>query len=135
VQPAATVAHLCDALGTSQSILIHHDWSQQPGFALDRPNVSYVRHPHRTGWANWGFSQGILKLVEEALDSLDFDYFQLLSPTCLPIRPVESFAAHLEGTRADFYVDAVRLDEDRFTLLSHGWRAFAPESTWRHRVL
>lgn len=135
VQPAATVASLVDALGTGHPILIHHDWSQQPDFSLARPNVSYVGDPRRTGWANWGFSQGILRLAAEAAEKFDFDYFQLLSPTCLPVRRVEEFEAHLEANRADFFIDAVRLDSDPNVLMSHGWRAYSPADSVHNRVL
>ena len=67
VQPAATVASLVDTLGPDHPVMVHHDWSQQPDFHLRRPNLSYVQHPERTGWANWGFSRGILKLVSGAM--------------------------------------------------------------------
>ena len=135
VQPAATVASLVDAIGAHHPILIHHDWSQQPGFTLSRPNVSYVEEPRRTGWANWGFSQGILRLVEAAVRNGGFDYFQLLSPTCLPVRPIEEFARHLAACKADFLIDAVRLDSDPNVLMSHGWRAYAPADSLQQRLL
>ena len=135
VQPAETVASLVDALGTRHPILIHHDWSQQPDFSLSRPNVSYVENPHRTGWANWGFSQGILRLVSAAMEHETFDYFQLLSPTCLPVRAIEEYESHLESENADFFVDALRLDSEPNVLMSHGWRAYAAENTLHQRVL
>lgn len=135
VQPAATVASLVDALGRDHPVMLHHDWSQQPDFPLRRPNLTYVERPERTGWANWGFSRGILRLVDEALARERFDYFQLLSPTCMPVRPMAEFEAHLAATGADFLIDAVRLDSDPKVLMSHGWRAFAAAGSWRHRVL
>jgi hypothetical protein len=135
VQPPATVANLVDALGTRHPVLIHHDWSQQPDFAVSRRHVAYVEQPRRTGWANWGFSQGILRLVETALATDRFDYFQLLSPTCLPVRPMDEFERHLAACKADFLVDAVRLDSDPNVLMSHGWRAFAPVDSVRQRML
>jgi hypothetical protein len=135
VQPAATVASLVDAIGPRHAVLIHHDWSQQPDFSLSRPHVSYVEQPQRTGWANWGFSQGILRLVSAAVETSQFDYFQLLSPTCLPVRPIDEFENHLATTGADFLVDAVRLDSDIDVLMSHGWRAYAASGSLRQRVL
>lgn len=135
VQPAATVGSLVDALGTRHPILIHHDWSQQDEFPLSRPNVSFVQQPARTGWADWGFSQGILRLVSEAVRTQQFDYFQLLSPTCLPVRPIKAFEAHLASTGADFLIDSVALDSDIDVLMSHGWRAYAPAHTLQHRLL
>jgi hypothetical protein len=135
VQPAATVASLVDAIGPDHAVLIHHDWSQQPGFSVSRPNVSYVEKPRKTGWANWGFSLGILRLVEAAVETGRFDYFQLLSPTCLPVRPVADFARHLAAGRPDFLIDAVRLDSDPHVLMSHGWRAYAPADSLQQRLL
>jgi hypothetical protein len=135
VQPAATVASLADALGPRHAILVHHDWSQQAGFAVSRPNVSFVQEPRRTGWANWGFSEGILRLVGAALETRQFDYFQLLSPTCLPVRPAEDFERYLAACGADFLVDAVRLDSDPHVLMSHGWRAYAAADSLQQRLL
>lgn len=135
VQPAPTVASLVDALGTDHPILIHHDWSQQPDFPLVRDNVSYVSNPRRTGWADWGFSQGILRLAAEAFEKYDFDYFQLLSPTCMPVRRVEELEAHLGTIGADFFIDAIRLDSDPNVLMSHGWRAYSAADSFHHRVL
>ena len=135
VQPAETVASLVDALGRRHQILIHHDWSQQPDFSLIRSNVAYVPEPVRTGWADWGFSEGILKLVRTAVEAHDFDYFQLLSPTCMPVRPVLEFEAHLAKTNADYYMDATLLASDPRLLMSHGWRAYAAKGSFRHRLL
>ena len=135
VQPAATVASLADAIGRHHPVLIHHDWSQQPDFSIAGSNVSFVAEPKRTGWANWGFSEGILRLVEAALERDEFDYFQLLSPSCLPVRPLEEFERHLARCKADFLVDAVRLDSDPHVLMSHGWRAYAPADSLHQRVL
>src|SRR5690606_8850071 len=117
-------ASLVDALGASHPILVHHDWSQQAEFPLNRPGVSFVPQPQRTGWADWKFSRGILHLVAEAVRTQQFDYFQLLSPTCLPVRPMKAFEEHLAAAGADFLVDAVALDSDPTALMSHGWRSY-----------
>jgi hypothetical protein len=135
VQPAATAAALCDALGRDHPILIHHDFSQQADFSVVRPNVDFVPDPKRTGWANWGFTEGILKLLETALKRSDWDYFQLLSPVCLPVRPVAEFARFLEESGVDYLASAVRITDHPNYLVSHGWRAYSPENTLRHRVL
>lgn len=135
VQPAHTVAALCDAIGVDHPILIHHDFNQQPDFTVSRSNVQFVDDPVRTGWGNWAFTQGIQKLVVSAMQRTDWDYLQLLSPTCLPIRPIPELVAHLEMTAADYLIDAVRVGADPNTLMSHGWRAFAQEGLLRHRAL
>ena len=135
VQPVGTVAALCDAIGTDHSILIHHDFGQQADFVLERRNVSFVENPVRTGWASWGFSQGILKLVHTAMERSDWDFFQLLSPTCMPIRRLDELEAHLTSTAADYYVDGADIATESRMLMSHGWRAYAQQGLWRHRVL
>jgi hypothetical protein len=135
VQPVETVAALCDAIGPKHPILIHHDYTQQPDFAVDRANVSFVPDAVKTGWADWGFTEGILKLVRTALARDDWDYFQLLSPTCLPIRPMEDVETYLASVDADYLIDGVPIGSEVRLLMSHGWRAYAPAGTWRQRVL
>jgi hypothetical protein len=135
VQPVQPLAALCDAIGRRHPVLIHHDFSQQAEFKLERPNVTFVENPARTGWATWAFSDGILRLLESALKRNDWDYFQLLSPTCMPIRPLAELEAHLAASDADYFVDAVDLVSEPRLLMSHGWRAYAQAGVWRHRLL
>jgi hypothetical protein len=135
VQPAQTVAALCDAIGADHPILIHHDFSQQADFAVRRANVHFVQEPVRTGWGNWGFTEGIQKLVRTAMARDDWDFLQLLSPTCLPIRPISDFQAHLADCGADYLIDGVDIGTNDRILMSHGWRAYAREGTLRHRLL
>ena len=135
VQPVDTVAALCDAIGTDHPILIHHDFSQQADFVLERPNVRFVEDPVRTGWGNWGFTAGIQKLVRTAMSRDDWDFFQLLSPTCMPIRPLGELEAYLASADADYFIDGVDIATEDHILVSHGWRAYAQEGLLRHRVL
>lgn len=135
VSSAATVSNLVGALGPDADILIHHDWSQQAGFELDADNVSFVQDPLHTGWATWGLSLAVFKLIEVALARHRFDYFQLMTPSCLPIRPLVDLANHLDKTRAAFYVDHVALEANPLVLMSHGYRALAPIGSWRYRGL
>ena len=135
VQPDRTVAALCDAIGADHPILIHHDFSQQPNFVVNRSNVAFVEKPVRTGWANWGFTEGIQNLVRHAMARDDWDFIQLLSPTCMPIRPISDFQAHVVASGADYLIDGVDISTNDNFLMSHGWRAFAQEGLLRHRVL
>lgn len=135
VTPAPTLASLVDALGPSVSVLLHHDWSQQPDFELDGANIEYVDDPVRTGWASWGASLAVFRMIETALERHDFEYFQLMTPNCLPIRPIAQLERHLERTGATFYVDHVGTDDDETVLMSHGYRAFAPADSYRFRAL
>lgn len=135
VQPDRTVGALCDAIGPDHPILVHHDFSQQPDFVLKRDNVSFVDKPVRTGWGNWGFTDGIQNLVRHALARDDWDFIQLLSPTCMPIRPIGDFQAHVAASGVDYLIDGVDIGTSDYFLMSHGWRAFAREGLLRHRAL
>lgn len=116
-------------------VLVHHDFAQRPGFRLTAPNVRLVPDPKRTGWACWGFSEGIFHALAFAVASQRFDYLQLLSPTCLPIKPIHRFERHVASTECDAHFDYVDLLDDRDALMSVGYRAFSPENSFRHRVL
>ena len=135
VQPASTVGALCDAIGPDFPILIHHDFSQQPSFVMERPNVAFVADPVRTGWGNWGFTEGIQKLVRTAMARDDWDFIQLLSPTCMPIRPLSEFRAYVQSSGVDYLIDGINIASNDCVLMSHGWRAFAPVGQMRHRLL
>jgi hypothetical protein len=127
-----TVDQLAHALAP-HTVLVHHDFSQAPSFPLQAANVRFVPGPKRTGWAHFGFVDGIFHSLRHALAHLDFDYLQLLSPTCLPIKPVASFESHVAaGAQAHF--DCIDLLADRDALMSVGYRAFTPQASWRHRL-
>jgi hypothetical protein len=116
-------------------VLVHHDFAQTPDFSIDAPNAFFVPDPKRTGWGCWGFSEGIFHALGHAVERLDFDYLQLLSPTCLPIKPMSAFEAHVAQAGHDAHFDYVDLFDDEEALMSVGYRAFSPEHTLRHRVL
>jgi hypothetical protein len=132
----ATIAQLVDSLGPDALVLIHHDVSKRPTPDLrGRPNVRFVRDPVITGWGEWSLCAAILRLLRDGLAEPRWDYFQLLSGSCLPIKRVDAFERFLEASRADANVDMVALDEDPVALMSHGFRAFAPADSLRHRAL
>jgi len=85
VSRPATIEQLARALAP-HLVLVHHDFSQTPNFRLTAPNVRFVPNPRRTGWAVFGFVEGIFHSLQHATANFDFDYLQLLSPTCLPLR-------------------------------------------------
>jgi hypothetical protein len=127
-----TVDQLAGALAP-HTVLVHHDFSQTPQFRLTAPNVHFVPDPKRTGWACFGFVDGIFHSLRYALEHLEFDYLQLLSPTCLPIKPMAQFEAHIAGgIQANF--DCLDLLVDREALMGVGYRAFTPEGSLRHRM-
>lgn len=133
VAPAATVDQLARALAP-HTVLVHHDFSQQPDFRLEAPNTRFVPNPARTGWGVFGFVEGIFRSIEHALGDLDFDYLQLLSPSCLPVKPLQDFEAVAGGAQVAHF-GAIDLLADHDCLMSVGWRAFTPAGTLRHRVV
>ncbi|TFY96869.1 hypothetical protein [Ramlibacter rhizophilus] len=128
-----TVEQLARALAP-HTVLVHHDFSQSPDFSLGATNARFVPEPKRTGWAVFGFTEGVFHSLRHALDTLDFDYLQLLSPTCLPIQPMRQFEQHVSGD-IEAHFDCIDLLNDRDALMSVGYRAFTPEGSLRHRVL
>ena len=114
-------------------VLVHHDFSQTPHFPLRAPNVRFVPDPVRTGWAQFGFVQAIFHSLEHALKHVNFDYLQLLSPTCLPIKPLHEFERHISGM-AEAHFDCIDLLSDKDALMSVGYRAFTAHGSWRHRL-
>ena len=71
--------------------------------------------------------------MQYALAHFDFEYLQLLSPTCLPIKPLRQFEEHVSGP-AEAHFDCIDLLSDHDALMSVGYRAFTPEKSIRHRV-
>lgn len=133
VSKAETVDQLARALAP-HTVLVHHDFSQVPEFQLSAPNVLFVPNPKRTGWAFFGFTDGIFHAMQYAIENLEFDYLQLLSPTCLPVKPLQAFEAHVSGG-ANAHFDCVDLLGDRDALMSVGYRALTPEKSFRHRLV
>ena len=134
VHPADTVAQLARALAP-HTVLLHHDFAQMPEFAIHEPNVVFVPDPKRTGWGVWGFTEGVFHSLKYALDELEFDYLQLLSPTCLPIKPVSALQEHVASNRTEADFSCVDLLDEPDGLMTASFRAFAPEHSLRHRIL
>lgn len=133
VTPAPTVDQLAKSLAP-HTVLVHHDFSQTPDFPLSAPNVRFVPEPRRTGWASFGFVDGMFHSMAHAVERLEFDYLQLLSPTCLPIKPMAQFEAHAAGP-VDAHFGCIDLLADPDCLMWVGYRAFTPDGSLRHRVL
>lgn len=114
-------------------VLVHHDFAQTPDFVLMEPNVAFVPNPKRTGWSFFGFVDGIFHSFQYAMEHLEFDYLQVLSPTCLPIKPIEQFEAHL-SKNAEAHFSGIDILADRDALMSVGYRVLTPERSIRHRI-
>ena len=132
VHTAAAVDQLARSLAP-HTVLVHHDFSQTPDFELKSPNVLFVPEPKRTGWAFFGFVEGIFHAMGYALRHVEFDYLQLLSPSCLPIKSMRQFEAHVSGD-ADAHVDCIDVLANQDALMTVGYRAFTPENSLRFRV-
>jgi len=132
VSKPETVDQLARALAP-HTVLVHHDFHQTPTFPLCASNVVFVPNPKRTGWGLFSFVEGVFHSMQYALANLDFDYLQLLSPSCLPIKPIEKFEAHISG-RADAHFDCVDVLRDQDALMSIGYRALLPDMSFRFRV-
>lgn len=134
VHSSVAVEQLARAL-SPHLVLIHHDFSQTPNFSIDAPNACFVPDAKRTGWACWGFSEGIFHALNHALERHSFDYLQLLSPTCLPIKPVAAFESYIASSGCEANFDFLDVASNRDVLMSVGYRAFTPERSLRHRIL
>lgn len=134
VHRADTLQQLVSALD-GHSVVIHHDFSQQPDFVVTGPNVSFVEEPARTGWADWGLIEGIRKTIEHCLQHGDFDYFQLLSPVDLPIRPLSEFEDYVTASGLAFNCDTVAMDSDEMAFQGFAYRAYAVQGSVPYRIL
>jgi hypothetical protein len=134
LQQPATVEQLARTLAP-HPMVVHHDHGKQPGFALSSPNVRWVPDPQPTGRGTWSFLQGVLRTVRHSLDALGADYVQLLSPTCLPIRPLAEFEASVAAGAFDAHIDLFPLLRDADTLMTFAYRNYAPEQSLRYKVL
>jgi hypothetical protein len=134
VHNAEAVAELARALAP-HTVLVHHDFAQTPKFHVGEPNVIFVPEPKRTGWAIWGFVDGIFHALRYAHENLQFDYLQVLSPTCLPIKPISRFEEQVSSGQSEANCGWVGVLDDRDALMTVGCRAFSPDPSFRHRVL
>ncbi|MDO4635964.1 MAG: hypothetical protein Q4B13_00250 [Lautropia sp.] len=134
IHSADSVAQLARSLAP-HTVLVHHDFSQTPDFSVNEPNVRFVPQPKRTGWAIWGFSEGIFHAMRYAYENLEFDYLQILSPTCLPIKPIKAIEEHVASNKTDVDFAWIDMLTDEDALMTAAYRGFAGEESFRHRLL
>lgn len=128
-----TVDQLARSLAPHR-VLVHHDFSQTPSFHLTAPNAQFVSDPIRTGWGSFGHVEAMFHSMGYALEHLHFDYLQLMSPTCLPIKPIAEFEAHVSGGE-EAHFDCVDLLEDHDAFMNIAYRALLPKGSMRHRIM
>ncbi|WP_140625949.1 beta-1,6-N-acetylglucosaminyltransferase [Methylibium rhizosphaerae] len=113
-------------------VYVHHDFTKVPVLQPLQPNVTVLRDPVSTAWGDWSLVAATMRLMERALEDREVTHFQLLSESCLPVRPVAEFESHLRREQPDFMIDMCPLDEPQ-SLLSHGWR-YLSEPGWLRRA-
>lgn len=133
-QSASVVRQLAGLL-EPHKVLVHHDFTKRADFGLSGPNIELIEDPRPTGWGTWGFADAILHTMRSALERHDFEYFQLLSPTCLPIRPIEEFEDFVASDPADAHVDLIDVESDEDVLMTFGYRSYLAGDTLRYRLL
>jgi hypothetical protein len=132
---AAAIQQIIDAIGSEHIIIIHHDFSKQPDFCVTGDNVYVIENYLHTSWAKWSLVDATLLLIETALARGEFDYFQLLGDTCLPIQPIPKFVDYLKKTQPDASLDYVSLQDNLEVMMSHGYRAFTEINSIRYKIL
>ncbi|MHB0990599.1 MAG: beta-1,6-N-acetylglucosaminyltransferase [Burkholderiales bacterium] len=131
--PADIVQQTIDALGNDCMVLVHHDFSQRPDFVLTGENVRILENPVLTEWGNWTLAEATLHLLRHALLYYQFDYFQLLSDSCLPIQPLSEFKRRLLSQRPDAMMDMIDISTDKDLFVSHAYR-YMPSKSLVHRM-
>lgn len=134
-EPAAAIAQLVDSLGKDDQVIVHHDYSRQPGFGLPYGRAYVIPDFVETGWGSPGLPRAIFHLIRTALRRSRFDYFQLLSGSCLPLRPVRELKRHLAQRGAAIHADVLNLDTDERAMMSHGHRVFCRAERLAARLL
>jgi hypothetical protein len=134
VAKQSVIEQLVDSLGGHQ-VVIHHDFSQQPDFKIVRPNVQFIPNPSRTGWGTWGHTQGVYKMLDFAIQKIEFDYFQLLSPSCLPIKPIAEFERSIAGNQFDANTVFMDVQANRQEFMHYAYRVYAAKDSLRYRAL
>ena len=133
-QSPQTVTQLADAL-SPHPVVIHHDFQKRADFQIDRPNVRFVPNPKVTGWGNWGFTEGIFHALDFCVKNIEFDYFQLLSPTCLPIRPIREFEEYVSTSPCDIHGDFISVEQSDDFLMTFGWRTYVKHASMFFRPM
>ncbi|MDD1615124.1 MAG: hypothetical protein CG439_198, partial [Methylococcaceae bacterium NSP1-2] len=135
VNTDVAVQQLIDAIGSEHTVIVHHDFSKQPDFHVTGKNVHVIEDYAITEWGGWSLVDAVIRLMDYAQKIPNWDYFQLLSDTCLPIQPIREFEKYLEVTLPDANISSIAITEQPELMLTHGFRAFAAKGTYGYRLL
>lgn len=126
---AAAISQFAQAVAPHK-VLVHHDFSQTPECAIARENVIVLSNPEQTGWGDWSLVSATFTLLEQATALGKWDYFQLVSESCLPAQPITAFEDYLRTHQPDVMMDLQPLRAGQpVTVMNYGWR-YLPK-TWR----
>lgn len=114
-------------------VLVHHDFSKFHGFEARGDNIYLVEQPVQTNWGDWSLVEAALVLMRHALGRFEFDYFQLVSESCLPIRPVSEFVNHLRSCRPAVMMNRFPIDGGD-GLYNFGWRYLSTVTLYQRIV-
>ena len=134
-EPEDAVRQLIESLGGNDPVIVHHDYSKQPRFDLPPSHAYLIEDYVETGWGSPALPRAIFHLIRTALARSDFDYFQLLSGSCLPLRPVGELRGHLQAGWKPIHADVINLDSDERVMMSHGHRVFCRAEKLSARLL
>jgi hypothetical protein len=134
-EPKGTLEQLVQSLGEDDPVFVHHDFSKRPGVDLNERRAYLIPDYVKTGWGTEHLVHAIFHLIRTALKRSRFDYFQLLSPSCLPLRPVEELRRYLRNGQHAVHADILNLDEDERVMMSHGHRDFCRTEKVASRLL
>jgi len=134
-EPEDSVRQLVTSLGDSDPILVHHDYSKQPDFSLPGCRAHVIPDYVVTEWGKPEFAKAIFHLIRTALALSRFDYFQLLSASCLPLRHIAELRGYLAQGKHPIYCDILNLDADERVMMSHGHRVFCRDDKMASRLL
>ena len=132
---AGSLRQLVLGLGEEDPVFVHHDFSQQRPFNVADTNAYLIPDYIETSWGSADLARAILHLIRIALRRSRFDYFQLLSASCLPLRPVADLRRHLSMGQHAVLADMLNLDIDERVMMSHGHRVFCRAEKLASRLL
>ena len=134
-EPEEAVKQLVESLSEDGPVIVHHDYSKQLRFDLPRAHAYVIPDYVETSWGSPGLPRAIFHLIRTALARSHFDYFQLLSGSCLPVRPVDELRTHLQTGWKPIHADVLNLDSDERVMMSHGHRVFCRAEKLASRLL
>ncbi len=129
-----TLQQLVESLG-DYPVVIHHDFSQQPEFPIDAPNVTFVADYASSGWAAWGLMESISRTIRFCGEHYDYDYLQFLTPVDLPIKNLAQFESMVAANTHDVAVDRLDLSSDELVFMTFAFRAYAAQDSLPYRML